>query len=342
MRIVDSLSRLSKTTLLMLGFAMLMAIGLLDYLTGAELSFSVFYLLPIALVAWLVGRKSGLVLSFVGAGVWLVAEQWGGNVYSYPAVPYWNALVRLSFFIIVTLILSALQESRARQAELGQFIVHDLRSPLANVITGLQTLEEVADEGMDATAKHIVQMCLISGNRMLTLISSLLDLAQLENRRMPLELSAVNVQALVEQSLLQVSMWANTRSVTVVFTAGNGAQTIYADATLIMRVLVNLLSNAIKFSPPQSMVTVQTSSYSANQLAFSISDQGPGIPAEWAGKIFDKYVQVEARKTKGGVSGSGLGLTFCRQAVEAQGGRIWLENNVDRGTKITFTVPINA
>jgi hypothetical protein len=113
----------------MLGLAMIMAIGVLDYLTGSELSFSIFYLLPIALVAWLVGRKSGLVLSFVGAVTWLIAEQLGGSVYSYPAIRYWNALVRLFFFLIVTLALSALQESRTRQAELWQFMVHDLRSP---------------------------------------------------------------------------------------------------------------------------------------------------------------------------------------------------------------------
>jgi signal transduction histidine kinase len=111
---------------------------------------------------------------------------------------------------------------------------------------------------------------------------------------------------------------------------------------LTVRVLVNLLSNAIKYSPPQAVVTVQTFPYSANRLAFSVSDQGPGIPAEWASKVFHKYVQVEAHKTKGTASGSGLGLTFCRQAIEAQGGRIWLESDVDRGAKITFTVPINT
>ncbi len=342
MPILESLRKLSKRSLLMLGLVVILVIGVLDYLTGSELSFSIFYLLPIALVAWLVGRKSGLVLSFAGGVTWLIAEQLGGNIYSSPIVLYWNALVRLFFFLIVALALSALQESRTRQAELWQFMVHDLRSPLANVITGLQLLEEAPDEEVDAGAKHVVQICLISSNRMLTLISSLLDLSQLESRQMPLNLHTLNVQELVDQALLQVSMWAKTRSVKIAFTSENSAQTIYADDTLTVRVLVNLLSNAIKFSPTQAVVTVQTFPYSVNRLAFSVSDQGPGVPAEWASKVFRKYVQVEGHKTNGTASGSGLGLTFCRQAIEAQGGRIWLENNVERGTKITFTIPTSA
>jgi signal transduction histidine kinase len=176
---------------------------------------------------------------------------------------------------------------------------------------------------------------------MLTLLNSLLDLTQLENGQMPLRPDLVNVKELVEHSLQQVSMWAKTRSVTLAFQPEANAETIYADRSLTMRVLVNLLSNAIKFSPPQSMVTIQTTPYHTNQLVFSVSDQGPGIPAEWTHKVFDKYVQVEAHKAKGTVIGSGLGLSFCRLAIEAQGGRIWIESGLDRGTKIAFTLPVN-
>jgi signal transduction histidine kinase len=104
------------------------------------------------------------------------------------------------------------------------------------------------------------------------------------------------------------------------------------------RVLVNLLSNAIKFSRPESVVTVRAAPDEANKIAFSVIDQGQGISQAWAGKVFDKFVQADARKAVGSV-GSGLGLTFCRLAVEAQGGRIWLESEEGKGTTVTFTLP---
>jgi signal transduction histidine kinase len=116
---------------------------------------------------------------------------------------------------------------------------------------------------------------------------------------------------------------------------------IYADPDVTTRVLVNLLSNAIKFSRPHSSVIICIEASDANMLAFRITDQGPGIPNEWVDRVFDKFTQVDARKT-GGAIGSGLGLTFCRLAVQAQGGQIWLESEVGKGTIVTFTLPISA
>ncbi len=77
-------------------------------------------------------------------------------------------------------------------------------------------------------------------------------------------------------------------------------------------------------------------------LTFSVIDQGCGIPKEWADKIFDKFTQVDDHKAGGTVIGSGLGLTFCRLAVESLGGHIWLESKVDKGTTIAFTLPVSA
>jgi signal transduction histidine kinase len=73
----------------------------------------------------------------------------------------------------------------------------------------------------------------------------------------------------------------------------------------------------------------------------SVTDQGRGIPKEWANKVFDKFVQVEAQRA-GSTVGSGLGLNFCRLAVEAQGGRIWLQSETNKGTTITFTLPVRS
>ena len=328
-----------KSFLALLALLFILVLGVADYLTGSEIAFSIFYLLPISLVAWLIGWRLGILMSIAGAVTWLIADLLAGPVHSHPAIPYWNTAVRFGFFLIVTYVLSRLRASRERQEELTQFIVHDLRSPLGVVMTGLQTLQEVAGETIEATQQQLIQVCLVSCNRMLTLINSLLDLARLESGHMQLHLAEVSVHDLLESSLGQVTVWADRNRVTLARDVEASVQTVYTDSELAVRILVNLLSNAVKFSPPGGVVTVRVAPSAAAALTFSITDQGQGIPTEWADKVFDKFTQVEAYKSGAATVGSGLGLAFCRQAVESLGGRIWLESKVDQGTTIAFTLP---
>ena len=101
----------SKLWTLALGVLMVAAIGEFDVLTGREIGFSIFYLLPISLITWAAGRSAGVMLSFLSAGVWFAADMTQGQVYSSPAIPYWNAAVRLGFFLVVTHLLGALSVS---------------------------------------------------------------------------------------------------------------------------------------------------------------------------------------------------------------------------------------
>lgn len=341
MKLLEYLGKQSKLYLMILGLALVGLIGIVDYLTGPELASSIFYLIPVALVAWLVGRQAGIALSIAGAISWLIADLLAGGTYSHPLIPFWNTLVRFGFFLIVTHVLSVLHAARERQEELRQFVVHDLRTPLSIVMTGLLTLQDLTGEWMDATQKNLVEMCIVSSQRMATLINSLLDMARLESGQLSLQFSQVNVKELIESSLKQVSVLAKRSHVALTSQLDPNLGMVYVDAEVTTRVLVNLLGNAIKFSRPESVITIRTAPYSANMPALSVTDQGRGVPKEWLDKVFDKFAQVEAHRT-GSAVGSGLGLTFCRLAVEAQGGRIWLDSEVNKGTTFTFTLPIDA
>lgn len=341
LKLLRFLSRQSRTYLIVLGFTLAALVGLVDYLTGSELVISIFYLVPIALVAWLVSKRAGILMSITCALLVLLADLLSGQAYFTPVIPYWNAAISLGLFLIVTYALAALRGAQDRQQELEQFVVHDLRSPLTNIMSGLQTMQDAEDKTLDETQKRLVEMCLISSNRMSTLIDSLLDLAYLDSGQMPLQCETVEVANLVEQSLLQVSVWARRNRVSLAQQLATEVETVYADRAVIIRVLVNLLSNAIKFSPPESVVTVQVAPADTGWAIFSVADQGRGIPQEWTDKVFDKFVQVEARRA-GRTIGSGLGLTFCREAVEVHGGRIWLESEPRHGTTVTFTLPARA
>lgn len=95
-------------------------IGILDYMTGYEMAFSLFYLLPISLLAWLTGRRLGVMTALFSALVWLLADVLAGNVYSYPIIYFWNTLIRLGIFLIVVFILTVLRNVLERERELGR------------------------------------------------------------------------------------------------------------------------------------------------------------------------------------------------------------------------------
>jgi signal transduction histidine kinase len=181
-------------------------------------------------------------------------------------------------------------------------------------------------------------MGIASCNRMLTLINGLLDLARLESGKMVLNIQETALKTVFDTSVQQVSALAARSDVNVISQIDDGIETIQADAEVTVRILVNLLSNALKYSPEDSTVVVSAVPYTIEFVAIRVADTGPGIPKEWVNKVFSKFTQVEAREAGIGV-GSGLGLSFCRLAVEAQGGRIWVESVVGQGTTVIFTVP---
>lgn len=105
----------------MLGFVLVVIIGIIDYLTGYELAFSEFYVLPIALLTWFTDRRLGFTASVICALVWLAADIFAGHRYEIPFIPFWNTLIRLAFFVIITALLSALRNSLERERELARF-----------------------------------------------------------------------------------------------------------------------------------------------------------------------------------------------------------------------------
>lgn len=337
-RLLRFLETQTRVPLFTISIVLMLAIASGDLITGSELAFSIFYLIPIAIIAWCVGKKWGLIMAVIGAVLWFIVDRLSGHVYTSEVISYWNALVRLAFFVTVTVALDAIRQGQLRQEELSHFIVHDLRSPLSNVMIGLETLQEINAEIEDPMQLELITTCRLSGQRMLTLINALLDLARLERGQMPLQIEPVPAISLVETALVEVSAWAGQKKLMLRPQFPLDAPQVQADATVIVRVLVNLLSNAIKFSQPAATITVRVTPFEKGQVAFSVVDEGAGIPKEWAAKVFDKFVQVDAQKT-GQPLGSGLGLAFCQQAIEAHRGRIWVEPGITKGTTITFTLP---
>jgi signal transduction histidine kinase len=113
---------------------------------------------------------------------------------------------------------------------------------------------------------------------------------------------------------------------------------VQADPELLRRVLQNLVDNALRHSPQGNQVGIEADA-SDGVVVLRVRDCGPGVPAALRDRIFDKYVRIAGRSGEGGAPGKGLGLAFCRMAVEAHGGRIWVEDNQPRGSVFVVTIP---
>ena len=227
------------------------------------------------------------------------------------------------------------KDAEALREDMTRMMVHDLRSPLTNIIAALDVLELTVTGDQD---KHIVELAHEGSSRLLGLINSLLEIGKLEAGRMPLNRKPVAWDRLVETAHERVQAIAASDGVKVNVHVPPGVPQADADDDVILRVLVNLLDNAIHFSPPGALVQVSVA-WSEGQPAAEcrVSDHGPGIPAEYRERIFQKFYQMPGPRRR---RGTGLGLPYSRLAVEAHGGRIWVEDNPGGGSVFVFTLPV--
>lgn len=233
--------------------------------------------------------------------------------------------------------LTRIRELEETRKNLNRLIVHDLRNPL-NAIKGF--LEEVGERnaGMDDTSKNYLQRAHAASRNLLDMADSLLDLNRLEEGVMPLRTEPADLADVCREAVSNAGLLLGGRSVTV--ESEGEAPVAVVDRALIRRVIQNILGNALKFTDKEKGVIVLRAAYNPEKtgVLVSIKDNGPGIPAEYHKRIFEKFVQVEGTQIPG-VHSTGLGLSLCKLAVEAHGGEIGVESNPGEGTTFRFLLP---
>jgi NtrC-family two-component system sensor histidine kinase KinB len=233
--------------------------------------------------------------------------------------------------------ISARREVEQLRQDLTDMLVHDMRGPMGNLVNAISSMPLILGElPPDSPIAQLADIALRSGQQMQDLIDSMLDVSRLEQQEMPLNRTQGPVDGLMRVVEDQLSSTAAAKQVKLSFEVQGKLPVPWIDQDMIRRVLVNLVINAIKYSPRQGQVDVVASAQDGC-INFSVSDQGPGVPAEYQWRIFDKFTRVQF---KNGPSGVGLGLAFCRLAVEAHGGRIWVESTPGQGSTFIFTLPL--
>ena len=225
------------------------------------------------------------------------------------------------------------EQKLAMQNDLIQMMVHDLKGPLMEVSANLDLLVNSAD--INELDKDVAQTALEGSEEMYELVVDILDLGKMEAGALKPEKSRVNIGDLCEKEVRKLAQTADDKNVDIQLIK-EGDLEAAVDGKLMGRVIANFLSNGIKYSPSDKELQLSAKEEDGF-VKVSFADKGPGVPPEYGERVFDKYVQVEMRthKRKGA---TGLGLPFCKMAVEAHGGTVGL-NDTATGSEFYFHIP---
>ena len=220
--------------------------------------------------------------------------------------------------------------------DLTAMIYHDLRSPLANLLSSVEMLDDIIPTSERDSAQPILRIAHHSINRIERMVSSLLDINRLEHNQTIGERQTADISALISYSIEAVKPSTEGREQTILSNVVSGLPQVYVDMDMIRRVLINLLENAAKYTPTNGLIQIGAEKNDDFILIY-VQDNGPGIPEGEKEHIFDKFIRL---KNKNGTRGLGVGLAFCKLAVQGHMGKIWVEPAPDSGSKFFFTLPV--
>lgn len=226
-----------------------------------------------------------------------------------------------------------LQKAEASRDSLTGMIIHDLRTPLTGISGFLDLLRTTTQGRLDAKDLELIEMAASGTVTLRDMITSILDVNRMEAGEMPVTLQPADLRTVVDDAVQSFSSQLSGRTLNAAIPSL--PVQLLCDQDLTLRVLCNLISNAIKYTRANGTIQIEIVDH-GECVEITIADNGSGIPAEYHAQVFEKYGQVDGRKFR---HSTGLGLAFCKLAIEAQGGGIGLESIEGEGTTVRFTLP---
>jgi signal transduction histidine kinase len=322
-----------------------------DVATGRTLSPSLFYMLPVALMTWRLGRRPGIALAAISAITWsvsdLISNAYAGNEFA----PYWNAAMRFGVLSIVASLLAAMRSTMQAERDLAEEAIdavdelrtindvkdtllhavsHDLRGHIAAIVGSAQSLERRDLLQIDRTDEDaLVYGILQSGRRLEQMVGDLLDLERLDRGLVEPDREPTDLTALVAR-VVEEAPYADRHTIHV-----ESLEPIEmdVDAGKVERIVDNLLVNAVKHTPHGTPIHARVESSGGGALV-SVEDEGPGVPDEIKRAVFQPF-----RQGAGVHSGAGIGLSLVARFAELHGGRAWVEDRPGGGAAFRVFLP---
>jgi PAS domain S-box-containing protein len=226
--------------------------------------------------------------------------------------------------------------NKAKSAFLAN-MSHELRTPLNSIIGFSELLRDLYNENLTADQKQYISNISESGEHLLSLINDVLDLSKIEAGKMEFSLTNLPTKAILEKIVSMFKEKSKRHGIKLCMQIEPGIEAIVADETKFVQIMFNLLSNAMKFTPDGGSVGIEAKS-TTKEVLFTVWDTGIGIAQSDFSRLFKPFEQLENPMTKK-VGGTGLGLHYTKKLVELHGGTIWVESEVGKGTRFTFSIP---
>lgn len=228
-------------------------------------------------------------------------------------------------------------KDQAMRERLQAFLLHDLKNPIANLLLQAEMRIEVEADPLAAEPWGRV---LNDAERLMKLVTGWMDFIRSEDVGLHPRRTRVGARAFLDQLLARHALWLQVKRLKGRVEVDPTLEEVDLDPAMMERVLGNLLENCIRYAPEETAILVAARPAEDSHVRLEIADRGPGIPSHLRESIFDMYVQLEAAagaRTAG--ESRGLGLAFCRLATEAHGGRIWVEDHPEGGTRFVIQFP---
>ncbi|MEN8257533.1 MAG: ATP-binding protein [Thermodesulfobacteriota bacterium] len=228
-----------------------------------------------------------------------------------------------------------LQRQQELRSQLSSMLIHDLKTPLAEVVANLDILSySITDD-----TKEFLEGAQIGCDRAIRMVSNLVSVDKISDGELQLLEEDVKPHDLLSEALSSIKAIARLKDIGIVHNEDPEIDlpVLRIDRTLLLRVFQNILANAVSYSSPQTTITAGIRLHESHVI-FMLVDEGPGIPAEMSETIFDKYARLSNKHDA--LVGTGMGLHFCRLAVELHQGRIWVEGREGQGSCFFVELPL--
>jgi signal transduction histidine kinase len=351
MNILKYLGSLAKSSLIISGLVFTILLGYIDYLTGPDLSFIIFYVIPIALVTWFAGKWPGILISIVSAIAWIVSDFMAKSPYSHFLIPYWNMVIECSVFFLVVYIFSTLKTVLAREEELNiklkqniqqitdlnkelemfnHTVSHDLRTPLIVIGGFAKRLQKKYSGNLDDTGREELNIIQENTQRMSRLIDDLLAFSRSERQQIKSEV--VDMNSLAKKIVEELEFLTPEKTSIYI----KDIPTVYGDPIMLHQVLYNLISNAIKFTKYKEKAIIEIGCTIKDEHIYYVKDNGTGFDMKYADKLFGVFQRLHKSEE---FDGTGIGLTIVQRIVKRHGGRVWAEGKIGEGAIFYFSLP---
>lgn len=328
-------------------------IGIIDYYSDPQFSFSLFYVFPILLIAIKTKTKifEIILVSLFAGMVWFVCEYYS-NTYSSVLFPIWNSIVRFLFFSSISLLLNFLKKRELKISKMNKKLMllnqeknkfigiaaHDLANPIGSIYALSELMLENQTVKKDEEIEESFTIIKDLSHNTLGVLKNLLNVSVIESGKIELKLEQNNYIEFLSKQVTFNALLASKKRINIQLETFSEVVLLDFDKILLSQVVNNLLTNALKFSYPDSTITIRISEDENNQIYTEVIDQGKGIPEKDKQKLFNYFQKASTQPTNGETS-TGLGLAIAKQIITLHEGTIGVFTKENQGSNFHYTLP---